>query len=799
MFIWASSVPVMSSKTRFRPETRPIARPDQVITGPHWRITVLTDRLLRLEWSDDDRFEDRPTQVVWHRELPQVDFRATRHGDGVLVETGALSLRYDGKRFSPSGLSVRQDDAPGHHTVWHYGDPEPVLRPTRGNMGGTARTLDEVDGATELGPGVVSALGWATLDDTASLALDDTGWPTPRAGTEDLYFFGYGFDAPGAVRDFYALTGPQPLLPRWALGNWWSRYHPYTADEYTALMDRFADQRLPFSVAVIDMDWHWVELEPGHGSGWTGFSWNTDLFPDPDAFLAGLHERGLKTSLNLHPADGVRSFEDAYPALARRLGMDPAEGAPIPFAVEDAAFMEAYLDEVLHPLEDAGVDFWWLDWQQGSASGIPGLDPLWLLNHVHYLDSGRNGGRPITFSRYAGPGSHRYPVGFSGDTVTSWASLDFQPYFTASASNIGYGWWSHDIGGHMFGTREDEMVARWFQLGTFSPINRLHSTASPFQGKEPWMFGVEADAAMSAALRLRHRLVPYLYTMNELAHRAGTPLVRPLYHADPRPEAALHSHNSFLFGTELFVAPLTTPRDRRTLRASVTTWLPAGVWADFFTGRRYTGGRFVTLHRTLDEYPVLAKAGAIVPLVGGDDLGIANPADVLVRVFAGADGAFTLYEDDDAADPVVARTPLSWDEASGTFTIGAVEGDASVLPAERRWTVEVVGVAPDDVQGAAASYDESRGALSVDLGVVDPAFGASFALASSPRPADPRTDAHLFDLVTQLQVGYPDKHALWAFLTENPDAARRIAGLPALPIADDVKEVVSEVLLAEVP
>lgn len=313
------------------------------------------------------------------------------------------------------------------------------------------------------------------------------------------------------------------------------------------------------------------------------------------------------------------------------------------------------------------------------------------------------------------------------------------------------------------------------------------------------MFGVEADAAMSAALRLRHRLVPYLYTMNELAHRAGTPLVRPLYHADPRPEAALHSHNSFLFGTELFVAPLTTPRDRRTLRASVTTWLPAGVWADFFTGRRYTGGRFVTLHRTLDEYPVLAKAGAIVPLVGGDDLGIANPADVLVRVFAGADGAFTLYEDDDAADPVVARTPLSWDEASGTFTIGAVEGDASVLPAERRWTVEVVGVAPDDVQGAAASYDESRGALSVDLGVVDPAFGASFALASPPRPSDPRTDAHLFDLVTQLQVGYPDKHALWAFLTENPDPARRIAGLPALPIADDIKEVVSEVLLAEVP
>ena len=339
--------------------------------------------------------------------------------------------------------------------------------------------IDEVDGARDLEDGLASLFGYATLDDSTTLALAD-GWVAPRIeGNLDLYYFGYGRDAAGAVRDFYRLSGPQPLLPRWALGNWWSRYYAYTAEEYQALIERFEAEDLPFSVAVLDMDWHQVAIDPKFGSGWTGYSWNTDLFPDPPAFLAWLHAHGLKVSLNVHPADGVRAFEDRYSRLAERLGIDPASGQPVNFDIADPDFLLAYLEEIHHPLEAEGVDFWWLDWQQGSHTAMPGLDPLWMLNHYHFLDSGRDGKRPITFSRYAGPGSHRYPVGFSGDTVTSWASLDFQPYFTATAANLGYGWWSHDIGGHMFGVRDDELVTRWFQLGVFSPINRLHSTKDP--------------------------------------------------------------------------------------------------------------------------------------------------------------------------------------------------------------------------------------------------------------------------------------------------------------------------------
>ena len=127
------------------------------------------------------------------------------------------------------------------------------------------------------------------------------------------------------------------------------------------------------------------------------------------------------------------------------MGIDPASEIAVQFDPADPHFMEVYLKDLHHPLEEEGVDFWWIDWQQGTVTKVPGLDPLWMLNHYHYLDSSWKGNRSLTFSRYAGVGSHRYPVGFSGDTVISWESLAFQPYFTNTASNVGYGWWSHDI------------------------------------------------------------------------------------------------------------------------------------------------------------------------------------------------------------------------------------------------------------------------------------------------------------------------------------------------------------------
>lgn len=767
----------------------PAMNPATTLQGEHWRIGLITESLIRLEWSDSGEFEDRATLMAVDRAfLPSgaVDY-TTGERDGMLVvETPALRLTYDRKPFSKEGLTIVVKGVPdSQFNTWHYGDDP------KGNLGGTARTLDEADGAIPLGQGVISRDGWAVLDDSASnvfvTADADGNLPdgvvayggigvAPRDHREtDIYFFGYGRRYREAVHDFQKLSGPAPLLPRYALGNWWSRYYRYSEEEYLDLMDRFKREGIPFTTSVIDMDWHLVDdVDPKYGSGWTGYTWNPKLFPDPKRFLDGLHERGLRTTVNIHPRDGIRAFEKPYAKAAATVGVDAEAQEPVEFDLTNPKFVQAYFD-MHHDLEADGIDFWWIDWQQGGVTRQPGLDPLWVLNHMHYCDSARDGRWPLTFSRFAGPGSQRYPVGFSGDTVITWKSLKFQPYFTSTASNIGYGWWSHDIGGHMFGYRDEELEARWYQLGAFSPINRLHSSCSPFSGKEPWNFHEPVRSAMVDVLRLRQALMPYLYTMNWRAAVDGDPIVEPMYWANPNLGESYEVPDEFRFGTELVVAPVVDPMDNASMRGKADAWLPQGDWFDFFDGRRYTAadpaGRRLAVWRTIDRIPVFAKAGGIVPMQSDplSDMTV-NPRALDVVVFPGADGSFAMREDsgefhDVCADAAAAQeaatavTAMTWqwdDGRSPQFVIEAPTGNTSVVPERRDWTLIFRGVArsamqvivggeawnKDLVGTTVVDYDAETMSLSVKLVDVPSSsriqvlFPQGLALAESPTEAD---------------------------------------------------------------
>ncbi|KFI66166.1 glycogen debranching protein [Bifidobacterium cuniculi] len=803
------------SFSQFTANLHPQVPADRTVSGEHWRISPITDSLVRLEWSDDGIFEDRPTQVVLNRDLGgdvHADIRRT--GGGVRIETPALLLDYDGRPFSKEGLSIVVKGVPGSQfNTWHYGERG------GGNLLGTARTLDEVDGDTPLGDGILSRDGWAVLDDSASNVLDDAAtvggednpfgtWPVPRVddpGRVDLYVFAYGLRFLEAIRDWHRLTGPTPLLPRWALGNWWSRFYRYDQDGYLNLMDRFRAEGLPFTVAVIDMDWHLTDADPKYGSGWTGYTWNRDLFPDPTRLLADLHDRGMRVTLNEHPRDGIRAFEEEYPAVARAMGVDPESGEPVAFDPSSPRFLDAYLD-MHHRMAADGVDFWWIDWQQGGVTRQRGLDPLWMLNHVHWLDSldeaGKEGsGRwPMTFSRFAGPGSHRYPIGFSGDTIVSWRSLEFQPRFTATAANIGYDWWSHDIGGHMLGRRDDELEARWYQFGVFSPINRLHSSSSPFSGKEPWNFPEPVRHAMAGALRLRQRLLPYLHTMNYRTAFRARPLVEPMYWQDPGIGEAYDYPNEYRFGSELVVAPVVRPRDPVSRLARTDLWLPQGEWFDFFDGRRYRaprpGGRRLAAWRGIERIPAFAKAGGIVPLQtldGPDALNSTdNPRLLRVLAFPG-DGSFTLHEDDGEWTHVrqgrAALTDLrqEWGDDAVVFTVGAVRGDAAAVPEVRDWAVAFRGVgdAPGavtaTVDGApvdcVAEYDEATLTLSVTVRAV-PRSAVLRVEASGLRAADDPATEDCRRVLMDAQMPNLTKDVTFSMIAEQGAAA--LAGLRAL-------------------
>ncbi|KAM5350550.1 hypothetical protein ACJ41O_007055 [Fusarium nematophilum] len=786
----------------------PVANPASVVAGDNFRFTLINDTVLRYEWSEDGVFEDHPSAFALNRNFPAPEYSVSDTDDQLEIRTGSFQVTYNKKRFDRYGFVISFNNK---NTLWgadwRYGEvPE--------NLGGTARTLDGVDGRCELEPGILSRAGYSVLDDSKSMLFGDGGLTAPRKPGDriDGYLFCYGHDYKSAMSSFFAISGKQPLLPRWALGNWWSRYYAYTDEEYLGLMDKFKSRSVPLSVAVLDMDWHLVHGDNIPHAGWTGYTWNRELFKDPDAFARALHDRKLKITLNDHPHAGIHHHEDLYEAMAKDLGHDTSALAPILFNPVDPKFMYSYLNLLHRSLEKGGCDFWWIDWQQGPYSRIPGLDPLWLLNHYHFLDNQlENGtGKGIIFSRFGGPGSHRYPVGFSGDSIVTWESLEFQPEFTATSSNIGYGWWSHDIGGHMGGYRDDELAARWVQLGVFSPIMRLHSQNGPFTSKEPWLYRAEFTAVMERFLRFRHRLVPYLYTMNGKSALDDEPIVQPLYWNFPDRDEAYGKPNQYYFGSNLVISPIVKPRDKRTNCAAVDVWVPPGRHVDIFGGVVYDGDRDIKMYRSIQDLPVLAPEGSIIPLdqelTPGN--GCTNPGGYEILVVVGKDGGFTIQEnaaDDEASSQgsdVYRDIVLEYNQAQGQLRFdsggkGWTFRFVSLLTVPDSLSVSANGFAVPDVHTSIEEYPSTPG-LVVRIPKLSGNSGPMVVdLGENPQLSVLDASQRIRGFIQDFQMEMPFKDRVWGIIQSSQSTAVKIGRLMSLGLDEELLGPILELLLAD--
>lgn len=661
---------------------------ENVIFSNNVKITVLTPEMVRVEYSADKNFTDFPSQSIWYRNFGKVDFTYETKVDITIVKTASTEFHINCHT--------------GAFQYVIYNDKKLTYSKSN-NLKGTTRTLDQTYGPTALDDGVISTDGVSVYDDSKTLLLNEDGMLSSRKkGTKDYYIFVYGSDYVSGINNFYKISGMPPLVPRYVLGNWWSRYRAYTQKEYLDLMNEFAHRHIPLTVATVDMDWHWVDLKKQFNkkykssnilsSGWTGYSWNTELFPDYKGFLKTLQDMNLKVTLNLHPADGVRAFEDMYEDMAKAMDIDPTTEKSVEFDLTDKKFINAYFDILHHPYENEGVDFWWIDWQQGTKSKKAGLDPLWLLNHYHYLDTDREDRRPMILSRYAGIGSHRYPLGFSGDTAINWSVLNFQPYFTANASNCGYTWWSHDIGGHMMGDHDDELYIRWLQMAVFLPILRLHSTNLDVLGKEPWNFSWEAETLGTEFLRLRHKMIPYIYAMNYRTFKEGRALCEPLYYTYPDKKVAFEYGNEYFYGSEILVCPVTTKLDTKTKMAATKMWLPEGRWTNIFDGKIYKGGQEVVINSPINTIPALAKEGAIIPVSEDSGNGWGCPEHLKIDIYRGTN-SIDFYEDDGETGKYkngeYSITKMSVKEENDTITF-TINGGKSFdfIPAKRKYTLE---------------------------------------------------------------------------------------------------------------
>jgi alpha-D-xyloside xylohydrolase len=551
-----------------------------------------------------------------------------------------------------------------------------------------------------------------------------------EVGTAADYYFVAGGDMDGVIAGYRALTGKAELLPRWAYGFWQSRERYETQDQLVGVVEEYRRRGLPLDNIV--QDWfYWPEDQ------WGSHRFDPARFPDPKGMIDRVHALGAHFMISVWPkfypdTDHYRAL-DAIGAIYRRnveAGTLDWVGPGYRNAFYDPynpRGRELYWAQIRDNLARLGVDAWWLDADEPDIHSNLSVEELarrigpnalgpgaaffnsYPIVHVGGLADNlvrwRPDVRPFILTRSAFGGIQRASAAaWSGDVPSRWEALREQISAGVNYSMSGAPNWTHDIGGFAVEARfagQDpaaldewrELNTRWFQFGAFSPLFRSHGQ---FPRREIWEIAPEGTPAYEAMAwydRLRYRLLPYIYALAADTYWRDDTIMRGLVTDFPQDRRAWGVDDEYLFGRAFLVAPVTEYRAR-----AREVYLPAGArWFDFYTGEVHEGGQTIRANAAYERMPLFVRAGSIVPTgpaVQHSGEGANGPITLLV--YPGADGAFSLYEDDGTSrayrDGAHSRIPVRWDEASGTLTIGAREGRWSGMPEARE--IRVLWMAP---------------------------------------------------------------------------------------------------------
>jgi alpha-glucosidase (family GH31 glycosyl hydrolase) len=562
-------------------------------------------------------------------------------------------------------------------------------------------------------PGLLSRSGFYLYNDSSTPLMDpEKDWVDPRpreAGSQDLYLFYYQQDYAQALRDYRLIFGQTPLIPRYALGLWYSRYPTFSGRNIHELVGSFAEHDLPLDVFVFDLEWHL--------RGWNGFDWDTEHMGDPDALLAFLKREKIHTTFNVHP-NSVPIEDSRFESFLDAAGLECDRSAVQPdyrgvktfcgFNVADRRQADAFM-EVLHkPVQDQGVDFWWID-GDCKVQGIEGLDSQLWTNHMYHehIKTTYADRRPMIFSREPGLGAHRYPFHFTADTWSYWETLQSQVEQTLRAGHIGQSYITHDIGGHISSALhiDPELYMRWVQFATLSPVVRLHSSK---QGegiggeRRPWAYGPRVLDSFRTAMRFRMSLIPYLYTLAWVSHETGMPMCRSNPLQLPHWTAGYTQWDAYFLGDRIYAAPVLNPG---TLRKVI---LPPGKWVHGITGHQIAsdGETVRTEISPFADVPLhYVRAGSLLIRQPYSRRASVLPETLMVEIYPAAgdwEDSFTLYEDDGMSqehlDGRSSRQTfrVRQSECGLTLTVEAREGGFDGMPAGRKLHIRLMNPAATD-------------------------------------------------------------------------------------------------------
>lgn len=583
-------------------------------------------------------------------------------------------------------------------------------------------------------PVLLSSKGYALLWDNPAITDVDVGksdkstvaWLS-EAGFGVDYYVMAGPTPDQAIAQYRWLTGAAPMFGKWVWGFWQSRERYKTQEEILGVVSEYRKRGIPFDGII--QDWQfWAPLNQETGEhGWGSHEFDPARYPDPAAMIKGVHDMNAHIMVVSWPKFDVTEKKASIPNLKELEAVGGAFEPTIPYVYPkgQGKWYDPFNDKArgvywglmskkLFPL---GVDAWWLDASEAELSGNwgefrdfkTGKGPgalvfnAYPLEHTRAVYEGQRSENPdkrvmiLTRSAYAG--QQRYgSVTWSGDIGAKWSVFRNQIPAGLNFTASGIPYWNTDIGGFFGNHPKDpkfvELFTRWFQFGSFCPMFRVHGTDDP---KEVWRFDEPTQAILKDFINLRYHLIPYVYSISWMVTDGGYTMMRPLVMDFPNDEKARKVPDQFLFGPSLMVCPVTAPSDpnHSGLQGRPVT-LPSGTkWVDFWTGETLGGGE-IQVPTPIGTLPLYVRAGSILPYGPDVQYAMEKSDPIELRVYPGADGDFTLYEDqgDGYAYEKGARAtiPMHWDDAKRTLTIGARQGGYPGMPSGH--TFRVVFVSP---------------------------------------------------------------------------------------------------------
>ena len=649
-----------------------------IFKGEKYRISILTPNLIRLEYNVSGVFNDLPTLNIWYRNFKKPNFTVQEEDKRLIIFNENFRLTYlkekpflGGKLNPTSNLQVT---CLSNNKTWYYKYPEirnyeSYIYKINDDRNKSSKSLFSLD-------------GFITIDDSNSDYFDEFGSIVKNdTNGIDIYLFIYGNKFQKCLSDYYKITGRPSLLPRYAFGNWWTRNVTYNENDINGIINDFKEHDIPISVIMLNKSWSITD-----DNGNSTFTINKELYNNFKNVIDNIHSNNIKIGLSINPMNGLSNKEMFYDYLKQYL--EPDANGNIPFNVMDSKCIDVYLKILIHPLDKIDVDFYNIDYFNEKK-----LKELMLLKHYMMLDMKRDK-RPLIYGYNDNIMSHRYGIQYYGKSTVTWDALYEISKVNCDSANLGISYFSFDIGGFYKGTEDRELYTRFIQLGVFCPILKLNSDSGKYYNRYPWKWGIKTHEIVSRYLRLRHKLIPYLYSENYRYHKLGIPYIQPLYYQYPNIyDDELYS-KEYYFGSQFFISPIVKHKDYIMNRTIHHFFIPDGIWYDFVTGKKFPGGRkYVSFFRD-EDYPVFVKAGAIIPM----SLNIENnytdiPSNLEIQIFPGKNNIYNLYEDDgisnnyEKGEYLITNIEYNYLPNNYTVIIRPVDGKKGIIPERRNYKI----------------------------------------------------------------------------------------------------------------